>query len=82
MGILSWILVGIVAGAIGKWLHPGEDPGGIFVTIIIGIVGGLIGGYIGYLLNWGSVDGFNFRSLVLATLGSILVLFLYRKIKR
>ncbi|GAA4431427.1 GlsB/YeaQ/YmgE family stress response membrane protein [Ravibacter arvi] len=81
MGILSWIIFGLIAGAIAKFLHPGEDPGGFFVTIIIGIIGGIVGGFIGSLLGVGSVDGFNFGSLVIAVLGSILCLFLYRRFR-
>jgi len=50
MGILSWIILGLIAGAIAKLILPGKDPGGIIVTIVIGIVGAIIGGYIATLL--------------------------------
>jgi len=78
MGILAWIILGLVAGAIAKALHRGDDPGGWIVTMIIGIVGAIIGGYIGTLLGWGSVDGFNIKSILLAIGGAIIVLAIYR----
>ncbi len=81
MGILSWIILGLVAGALGKFIMPGKDPGGFFVTIIIGIVGAIIGGFIGSLLGFGGVDGFNIGSLILAVVGTLVLLFGYRKYK-
>lgn len=78
MTILGWILFGLIVGAIAKFLMPGKDPGGIIVTILLGIVGALIGGFIGRALNlYGPNDGAGF---IMATLGAILVLFLYRRI--
>jgi uncharacterized membrane protein YeaQ/YmgE (transglycosylase-associated protein family) len=81
MGILSWILFGLIAGAIGKLIMPGDDPGGIIVTILIGIVGAVIGGFIGSLIGFGGISGFDFRSLLIAVAGSLLLLFAYRKLK-
>ena len=81
MGILSWILFGLIAGAIGKLIMPGDDPGGIIVTILIGIVGAVIGGFIGSLIGFGGISGFDFRSLLIAVAGSLLLLFAYRKMK-
>jgi uncharacterized membrane protein YeaQ/YmgE (transglycosylase-associated protein family) len=81
MGILSWILLGLIAGALGKWIMPGDDPGGIIVTILIGIVGAVVGGFIATLIGFGGISGFDFRSFIIAILGSILCLFIYRKIK-
>ena len=80
MGILTWIIVGLIAGAIAKAIHPGEDPGGFFVTILIGIAGAVVGGWISSLLGFGGVDGFNIGSLFVAILGSVLLLFIYRKV--
>lgn len=79
MGIISWMIIGLIAGAIAKALHPGKDPGGFFVTILIGIVGAVVGGFIASALGFGTVDGFGLGSLAIAVGGSILVLFLYRK---
>lgn len=82
MGILSWILFGLIAGALAKWIMPGTDPGGIIITIILGIVGAVVGGFVGSLLGLGGVDGFNIGSFLIAVLGAILVLFIYRQVKR
>ncbi len=81
MGILSWIILGLIAGALGKFIMPGDDPGGFFMTIVIGIVGAVIGGFIGTLIGIGNVTGFNIGSLVLAVIGTLVLLFAYRKIK-
>ena len=61
---------------------PGKDPGGIFVTIILGIAGAFVGGFIGSALGLGSVSGFDIRSLLIAVGGSILLLIIYRAIKK
>lgn len=79
MGILTWIIVGLLAGAIAKALHPGKDPGGFIVTILIGIAGAVVGGWISSLFGYGKVDGFDIGSLFIAILGAVLLLFLYRK---
>jgi len=81
MGILSWIVLGLIAGALAKWIMPGDDPGGIIVTIIIGIVGGIIGGAVGSALGFGSVSGFNITSVLLAVGGAVVLLIGYRAIK-
>jgi len=80
MGIISWIIFGLIAGAIAKFLTPGRDPGGCIVTIIIGIVGAMLGGWIATVLGYGGVMRLDFRSFVVAILGSILLLFLWRMI--
>jgi uncharacterized membrane protein YeaQ/YmgE (transglycosylase-associated protein family) len=82
MGIISWILFGLVAGALAKWVMPGRDPGGVVVTMLIGIAGAFIGGYIATLLGFGNVTGFDIRSLIIAVIGAIGLLFLYKKIAR
>ena len=81
MGILSWLLLGLVVGALGKWIMPGKDGGGIVMTIVLGIAGAFVGGYIGSLLGLGGVGGFDIRSLALATGGAVLLLWAYRKMK-
>lgn len=81
MGILSWILFGLVAGAIAKFIMPGKDPGGIILTIVIGVVGGLLGGWLGSTFaGSGGVTGFNLMSFVWAVIGSLILLVLYRLI--
>lgn len=82
MGILAWILFGLIAGAIAKLIMPGRDPGGFFITIGLGIVGALLGGFIGEFLGIGSVTGFNLGSFALAVVGAVLLLVLYRAMKR
>jgi uncharacterized membrane protein YeaQ/YmgE (transglycosylase-associated protein family) len=82
VGIISWIVLGLLAGLIAKFIMPGRDPGGIFITIAIGIVGAVIGGFIATSLGYGGVDGFNLGSLFVAVLGSIILLFGYRMIRR
>ena len=77
MGILSWILLGLVAGAIAKALHPGKDPQGCLITIFIGIIGSVLGGWIATMLGWGSVNGFNLYSILIATGGAVLALVIY-----
>lgn len=81
MGILSWIIMGLLAGAVAKWLMPGKDPGGCLITVLLGIGGGIVGGYIGTQLGFGKVDGFNLGSFGLATAGAVLLLYLYRMLK-
>lgn len=81
MGILSWIILGLLVGALSKWIMPGDDPGGIFVTILIGIAGALIGGFLSSALGFGDVSGINLGSIVIATIGSLILLFGYRRIK-
>jgi uncharacterized membrane protein YeaQ/YmgE (transglycosylase-associated protein family) len=81
MGILSWILFGLIAGALGKWIMPGDDPGGIIVTILIGILGAIVGGFVASLIGFGGISGFDFRSFIIAIVGSLLCLFIYRKLK-
>ncbi len=78
MGILTWLLLGLVVGVLAKFIMPGKDPGGVFVTILIGIAGAFVGGYIGSLLGLGDVTGFNLVSLGLATVGAVILLALYR----
>ena len=82
MGILTWIVMGLIVGLLAKFIMPGKDPGGIIITILLGIGGALLGGYIGTLLGLGTVSGFDLTSILLATGGAILILILYRAIRR
>jgi uncharacterized membrane protein YeaQ/YmgE (transglycosylase-associated protein family) len=80
MGILGWILFGGVVGIVAKLIMPGKDPGGFIITILLGIVGALLGGFLGRMLGLyreGEPAGF-----IGATLGAILVLWIYRMATR
>ncbi len=81
MGILMWIVLGLIVGALAKWIMPGDDPGGIFITILIGIAGALLGGFLSTALGFGDVTGVNLGSVVIAVVGSLILLFGYRRIK-
>ena len=74
-GFVGWIVVGLIAGVLAKWIMPGKDPGGIIVTILIGIAGGLIGGFIATRLG---IGGGNVVNILIATVGAILLLWIYR----
>lgn len=74
--------MGLIVGVLAKWIMPGKDPGGFIITILIGIAGAFVGGFIGSLLGLGKVTGFNLGSLLLAVGGAILLLFVYRKVKK
>lgn len=76
MGILGWIVFGLIVGAIAKLLMPGRDPGGIIVTMVLGIVGALLGGFIGRALGMYAVD--EPAGFIMALVGAVLVLFIYR----
>ena len=79
MGIIGWIVLGLIAGAIAKTIMPGDDPGGIIVTIIIGIVGAIVGGYIASALGIGDQKEFlDIGTWIIAILGALLLLAIYR----
>lgn len=82
MGILSWIIFGLLAGAVAKLLTPGDDKGGCLLTIILGIAGAAVGGWIGTQLGYGSITGFNLGSFGLAVLGSVILLLIFRLIRK
>jgi uncharacterized membrane protein YeaQ/YmgE (transglycosylase-associated protein family) len=82
MGILSWIVMGLIVGLLSKLIMPGKDPGGLIITILLGIAGAFMGGYIGSWLGLGTVTGFHVKSLLLAIGGAVILLILYRVIKR
>jgi uncharacterized membrane protein YeaQ/YmgE (transglycosylase-associated protein family) len=81
MGIIGWIVLGLLAGAIAKLIMPGDDPGGIIVTMLIGIAGAIVGGLIASALDIGDLDEFfDIGTWLIAIGGSLLLLFLYRMI--
>ncbi|MGL5203461.1 GlsB/YeaQ/YmgE family stress response membrane protein [Cetobacterium sp.] len=79
MGIFTWIVLGILAGALAKFLMPGDQGGGIIATMVLGIVGAFVGGFIGSIIGIGSVHGLNFGSIFTAAFGAIVVLWLFGK---
>lgn len=81
MGIISWIIFGLLAGLIAKAIMPGKNPQGCIITIILGVLGAMVGGYIGTRIGWGTVKGFDLRSFGLAVGGALLLLFIYRGLK-
>ncbi|MGK0603432.1 GlsB/YeaQ/YmgE family stress response membrane protein [Yokenella regensburgei] len=81
MGILSWIVFGLIAGVLTKWIMPGKDSDGFIVTMILGIIGAVVGGWISTLFGFGKVDGFNTGSFAVAVVGALVVLFIYRKLR-
>ena len=76
MGIITWIILGLLVGILARFFMPGRQPMGLIATILLGIVGAVVGGFIGTQMGWGQVHGFDLRSLGLAILGGVLVLFL------
>ena len=79
-GFVGWILVGAVAGVLAKAIMPGKDPGGCIVTILLGIGGALLAGFVGNAVGWYTQG--QAGSFVSATLGAILILFIYRLLMR
>ena len=82
LNIIGWIILGLVAGALAKFIMPGKDPGGIIITIIIGIVGAFVGGWISGFFGFGKATGLNFPSLLIAVVGAVILLAIYRLIKK
>jgi uncharacterized membrane protein YeaQ/YmgE (transglycosylase-associated protein family) len=82
MGILGWIVLGLLAGVIAKAILPGNDPGGIIITMVIGIVGALLGGFLGQaLFGVDTVDEFfDISTWLTAIIGAIILLLLYRMV--
>jgi uncharacterized membrane protein YeaQ/YmgE (transglycosylase-associated protein family) len=80
MGIIAWILLGLLAGAIAKWLMPGKDPGGFIITMLIGIGGALLGGWLGQVIfDIDTVGGFfELSTWITAIIGALILLGLYR----
>lgn len=81
MGWLSWIVFGLIAGIIAKFIMPGRDPGGFIITIVIGILGAVLGGWLATQFGLGDVTGFDIRSFVIAVVGALILLFIYRRIR-
>lgn len=82
MGIISWIVLGLIAGLLAKALMPGKDPGGFIITILLGVAGAFVGGWIGTQLGIASFNGFTLQGILVATAGAVVLLVLYRLIKK
>jgi len=82
MGVLSWIVMGLLAGALAKLIMPGNQGGGLILTTVLGVVGALLGGYLGTtFFEFGDVSGFDVRSVAIAVGGAMLVLFVHGQIR-
>lgn len=82
MGILAWIVMGLLAGALAKLIMPGNQGGGLILTTILGVVGALLGGYLGTtVFGFGDVSGFDVRSVAIAVGGALLVLLVHGQIR-
>ncbi len=82
MGLISWIVVGATAGLLAKWIMPGKGPGGFVVTVLLGMAGASVGGFVVGVLGGTGATGFNPWSILVATLGAIILLFIYGLITR
>ena len=80
MGIISWIVVGLIAGLLAKLLLPGDDPGGLIITTLVGMAGAVVGGVLIGVLGGAGATGFNIWSILVATLGAVVLLLVYRLI--
>ena len=79
VNILAWLVTGLIAGLIAKALVPGNDPGGLILTILLGIAGALVGGFLSVALGFGDgIDDFDIGTIFLAVVGAVLLLFGYR----
>ncbi len=79
---LYWILFGLLAGTLAKFLVPGRDPSGCIITILLGIVGAFIGGFLGNLITGRGVDGLSIWSILLSIVGALILLWIYRMTTR
>jgi len=82
MGIISWIILGLLAGILAKWVMPGRDGGGFILTTILGIVGAFVGGWLGTVLGISTPGGLSIGGVLTATCGAIVVLFIYRVVAK
>ncbi|MCZ9276759.1 GlsB/YeaQ/YmgE family stress response membrane protein [Escherichia albertii] len=83
MGIIAWIIFGLIAGVIAKLIMPGRDGGGFILTCILGIVGAVVGGWLATMFGiGGTISGFNLHSFLVAVVGAILVLGVFRFLRR
>jgi uncharacterized membrane protein YeaQ/YmgE (transglycosylase-associated protein family) len=81
MGLLSWLVLGLLAGALAKWLMPGPDGGGLVLTLLLGIAGAFVGGFLASLFGLGSVSGLNVGSVLTATAGALVLLWAHHRLR-
>jgi uncharacterized membrane protein YeaQ/YmgE (transglycosylase-associated protein family) len=81
MGLLSWVIMGLLAGLLGRFLLPGRDAMGCFVTTLTGIIGAVVGGFVATWLGFGGFRGFDLYSLMVATAGAVLFLLVLRLLR-
>jgi uncharacterized membrane protein YeaQ/YmgE (transglycosylase-associated protein family) len=81
MGILAWIVFGLIVGLVARWIVPGAAPGGIIADIIVGIIGAFLGGWLYAIFGHVGVTGFNLASMVCALIGAVVLLWLIRAIR-
>ncbi|MBT8196360.1 MAG: GlsB/YeaQ/YmgE family stress response membrane protein [Bacteroidia bacterium] len=79
--VLSWLILGLAAGFLARKIMPGKEPGGLIITILLGIGGAVVGGYIGTLFGFEKVDGFSWLNLIISTVGALILIFAYNKLK-
>ena len=83
MGIIAWIVFGLIAGIIAKFIMPGRDGGGFILTCVLGVIGAVVGGWLSTVFGvGGSVSGFNLHSFLVAVVGAIVVLAIFRLLRR
>jgi len=82
VSILAWIVVGLIAGWLAKMISSGSEPGGTLMTLLIGVVGAVVGGVIANALGLARASGINFYSILIATLGAVLFLWIWKTLSR
>ena len=78
MGVLAWIVIGLIVGAVAKLVMPGRDPGGFIITILLGIAGAFLGGWIGHALGW--YEAGEGPGIIVSVIGAIILLAIYRAV--
>ena len=82
MGFLSWIILGLPAGVLAKYIMPGKDGGGLVITALLGIAGAFVGGWLGSFVGLGSTGEFRIGSLITAVVGALALLFIYNVVRK
>ena len=82
MGFLSWIILGLLAGVLAKYIMPGKDGGGLVVPACLGIAGAFVGGWLGSFVGLGSTGEFSIGSLITAVIGALALLFIYNAVRK